>query len=138
MIGQQESNRTLYHQKLGTNRKTCNHFLKSRCISELSWYFFEKYKCSGIAFFLQSSRYASTEQPCLKTNGLYDDPLLLYSQFHLFLFHIQYSHFIQFMFSNFSISFYVLSQDFIKHSRKAFVYICIIHMFQKTYEFLPN
>ena len=26
--------------KLGSNRKTCNHFLKSRCISELSWNFF--------------------------------------------------------------------------------------------------
>ena len=82
MIGQQKNNRTLYHPELGTNRKTCNHFLKSRYVSELSWYFFEKYKCSGIAFFLQSSRYVSIEQPCLKTNGLYDDPLLLSSLFY--------------------------------------------------------
>ena len=33
--------------------------------------FFEKYKCPGIAFFLQSSRCISNEQPCLKTTGLY-------------------------------------------------------------------
>ena len=45
---------------------------------------FEKYKCSGIAFFLQSSRYVSNEQSCLKTTGLLDDLLLLSSLFHLF------------------------------------------------------
>ena len=32
--------------------------------------------------FLQSSRYASNEQPCLKTTGLYDDLLLLSSLTH--------------------------------------------------------
>ena len=41
---------------------------------------------------------------CLKTTGLYNDLLLLCSLFHFFLFHIQCSHFISFMFSNFSIS----------------------------------
>ena len=60
MIGQQKNNRTLLSPKLGSNRKTCNHFIKSRCISELSWNFLGgKKKCSGIAFFLQSSRYVS-------------------------------------------------------------------------------
>ena len=39
---------------------------------------------------------------CLKMTGLYND--LLCSLFHFFLFHIQCSHFISFMFSNFSIS----------------------------------
>ena len=36
--------------------------------------------------------------------------------------------------------FYVLSQAFIKHSRKAFVYICIYinNMYNVSYEFLPN
>ena len=29
----------LYITKLGFNRKTCNHFLKSRCISEIYWHF---------------------------------------------------------------------------------------------------
>ena len=40
----------------------------------------------GIAFFLQSSRYVSNEQSCLKTSGLYDDLLLLSSLFHFFYF----------------------------------------------------
>ena len=48
--------------------------------------FFEKYKCSVIAFFLQSSRYVSNEQSCLKTSGLHDDLLLLSSLFHFFYF----------------------------------------------------
>ena len=48
--------------------------------------FFEKYKCLGIAFFLQSSRYISNEQSRLKTTGLYDDLLLLSSLFHFFYF----------------------------------------------------
>ena len=47
---------------------------------------FEKCKCSGIAFFLQNSRYASNEQSCLKTTGLYDDLLLLTSLLHFFYF----------------------------------------------------
>ena len=48
--------------------------------------FFEKYKCSSIAFFLQSSRYVSNEKSCLKTTELYDDLLLLSSLFHFFYF----------------------------------------------------
>ena len=48
--------------------------------------FFEKYKCSGIAFLVQSSRYVSNEQSYLKTTGLYDDLLLLSSLFHFFYF----------------------------------------------------
>ena len=32
---------------------------------------FEKYKCSGISFSLQSSRYVSNEQPHLKTTGTF-------------------------------------------------------------------
>ena len=34
---------------------------------------FEKYKCPGVAIFLQSFRYVSNEQPCLKTTGLYEN-----------------------------------------------------------------
>ena len=70
--------------KLGSNRKTCNQFLTFRHIIILN--FFENYKCSGIASFLQSSRYISIEQPCLKTSGLYNYPLLLSSSFHFFYF----------------------------------------------------
>ena len=79
-------NTKIISPKLGSNRKTCNHFKKSRCISELSWNLFEKYKCSGIALFLQSSRYISNEQSCLKTTGSYDGLLLLSSLFHFFYF----------------------------------------------------
>ena len=103
-----------------TQRKTCGHFLKSRCISELSWKFLKNTNVQLLPFFLQSSRYISSEQPWLKTE-LYDDLLLLSSLFHFFLFHIQCSHFIQFMFSIFSISFCFLMfflKSF-KHSRKA-------------------
>ena len=58
-----------------------------------------------------------------------------------FLFHIQCSHFIQFMFSNFSISFFLMF--FVKplSSRKSFVYIhikiykYIIYILKKIYEF---
>ena len=38
---------------------------------------FEKYKCSDTAFLVQSSRFVSNEQSCLKTTGLYGDVLLL-------------------------------------------------------------
>ena len=87
--------------------------------------FFEKYQCSGIAFLLQSSKYVSNEYSCLKTTGLYDYLLLLSSLFHFFIsysvlpFHLVYV--LQFL----HLFFYVLSQAFIKHSKKAFVYICI-------------
>ena len=42
--------------------------------------------CNKKGFFLQSSRYVSNEQSCLKTTGLYDDLLLLSSLFHFFYF----------------------------------------------------
>ena len=48
--------------------------------------FFEKYKCPGIAFFLQSSRCVSDEQLYLKATGVYDDFLLLSNLFHFFSF----------------------------------------------------
>ena len=71
--------------KLGSNRKTCNHFLKSRCISELSWNFLKNTNAQVLLF---SSRGpdVSNEQSCLKTTGLYDDLLLLSSLFHFFYF----------------------------------------------------
>ena len=69
----------------------------------INFEFFEKYKSQGITFFLQSSRYVSNEQPCLKTTGLYDNLLLLSSLFHFF--YIVFSAPISFsLFSNFSVS----------------------------------
>ena len=58
-------------------------------IRRINLKFFEKTKQnktknSGIDFFLQSSKYVSNEQSCLKTTGLYDDLLLLSSMFHFF------------------------------------------------------
>ena len=68
------------------NRKTCNLFLKYRYISELSWIFLKNTNTQVLLFFspIQSSRYISNEQLCLKTTGLYDDPLLLSSLFYFF------------------------------------------------------
>ena len=45
-----------FHQKLGDNRKTCNHLLKSGRILELSWHFFWKIQMLRCCFFLQSFR----------------------------------------------------------------------------------
>ena len=86
--------------------------------------FFEKYKCPGIAFFLQSFRCVSNEQLWLKATGLYDDILLLSSLFHFFYFifsdPISFSLYFPIYFFLF---FDIPSQAFIKYSRKAFVYI---------------
>ena len=110
--------------KLAFNRKICNHCLKSRCISELSWNFLKNTNTQVLLF--SPNLCDSKEQSCLKTIQLYDD--LLSSLFHFFYF--VFSAPISFsLFSNFSLFF---SQAFIKCSRKAFVYIyivCIIYIF---------
>lgn len=70
-----KNNRTLYHQKyhgIGKPLITLQNQEHIRIILE----FFEKYKCPGFAFSLQSSRCVSNEQLCLETTGLYDDLLL--------------------------------------------------------------
>ena len=58
----------------------------------------------------------------------------------LFLFHIQCSHLIQFMFSNFFNSIFiflgVLSQGFTNHSRKAFVYIFYTYIYIYVYTYI--
>ena len=88
---------------------------------------FEKYKCPGIAFFLQSSRCVSNEQSYLITSGLYDD-ILLFSI--CFTFSISYSMLpfglvYAFQFLCLSLFFDVLSKVLIKNSRKAFVCVYI-------------
>ena len=82
---------------------------------------FEKYKCPGIAFFLQSSRCISNEQWCLKTTGLRDDLLLLSS----FTFSISYSVLPLHTVYDFQYLFLLLFffKLFIKYSGKTFVYI---------------
>ena len=47
---------------------------------------FKKIQMLRYCFFLQSSRYVSNEQSCLKTPGLYDDLLFLSNLFHFFYF----------------------------------------------------
>ena len=73
----QLSDWTELNWNLPFNRKICNHFLKSKCISKLSWNFFKNTNAQELLFFLQSSRYVSNEQTCLKTTGLYEDLLPL-------------------------------------------------------------
>ena len=70
MIGQQKNNRILYHQNYHLTEKSAITF-KIQIHIRIILKFFEKYKCSGIAFFLQSSRYFSNEQLCLKTTEIF-------------------------------------------------------------------
>ena len=99
MTDQQKNNRTLNHQNYDLTEKPVPLFNIQMNI-QIILKFFEKHKCPGIAFFLQSSRYVSNEQSCLKTTGLYDHLLLLSSLFHFFYFIFSAS--ISFIFSNFS------------------------------------
>ena len=103
MIGQQKSSGILYNQSQDFTGKPVITFEIQMCI-RIILEFFEKYTCPGIDILLQSSRCLSNEQPCLKTTELYDYLLLFFQFVSLFLFHIKCSHFIQFIFSNFSIS----------------------------------
>ena len=76
----------------------------------------------GIAILLQNSRCVCNEKPCLKTTGLYDGLLFLSSvifssSYSVLPFHLVY------VFKFLHLFFVVLSQAFIKHTRKAFVQI---------------
>ena len=103
---------------------------------------FEKYKWPCIAFFLQSSRHVSNEQPCLKTIRLYEVLLLLSSLFHFFyfIFSAPISFSLCFPISP-SLFLNVLSQAFIMYSRKTLAYIYISNMymyFRKLMNFCPT
>ena len=108
--------------KLGSNRKTCNHFLKSSCISELSWNFLKNTN-SQVWHFPQSARYVSNKQSCLKTTGL-----MIIFYLVCFTWSVSYSvlpfHLVYVL--NFSISLFfvfdVLSQAFTKCNREAFIH----------------
>ena len=101
---------------------------KHRYISELSWNFLKNTN-AHVWLFSPNSRCVSDEQPCLKTTGLYEDLFILPSLFHFFNFIFSDP---PFSFSCFPISlssfFFLnlLSQAFIKCSRKSFVYIYIV------------
>ena len=128
MTGQKKNNRILYHQNYHLIGKTCNHFLKIQMRIRIILEVFEKYKCPVIAFVLQSSRHVSNEQPYLKTTELYEDFFLSSSLFHFFYFVLPF-HFLVYVSQFLHLFFFdVLSQAFIKHSRKAFVYIYVNSM----------
>ena len=79
------------------------------------------------------TRYISDEQLCLKTTGVYEDLLLLSSLFHFFYFifsaPVSFSLYFPISPSLLFFLFDVLSQVFIKHSRKAFVYIYMHYIY---------
>ena len=131
MINQQKRQQNFLSPKLPFHKKICNHFLKSRCISELFWNSLKNKNTQVLLlFFSYCSRYVYKEQPCLKTTRLYED--LLSSWFHFFYFifsaPISFSLFSSFPIFSF-LFFNVLSQASIKHSRKAFVYIYINNVY---------
>ena len=144
MIGQQKNNRILLSPKLPFNRKTCNHFLKSRCVSELSRNFFKTASAEVLLFLHQSSRYVSNDQPCLKTTELYDDLLLLSSLFHFFYVISSAPISFSLCFSMSHLFFCCCSfSSLYQMQYKSFCILYInnmhnIYIFQKTYEFLPN
>ena len=89
-------------------------------------------------FFGQSFRYISNMQPYLNTTGLYDDLLLLSSFTFSITQSVLLSHLV-YVFQFLHLFFLdVLSQNFIKHSRKAFVYICINNIYQIYFRKLMN
>ena len=92
--------------KLPFNRKTCNHFLKSKCTHNLE--FFEKYKCPGIISFSSKAQDVILMSSHVSKEQGYMMIFYFYLVALLFLFHIQCSHFIYFMLSNLHISFFLL------------------------------
>ena len=126
MIDQQKNNRTLYHQNQDLTEKPVTIF-KIQMHFRIILKFFEKYKCTGIAFFLQSTRYVSNEQSCLKTTGLYD---YLYFYLDCFTFSISYSVLLSFTLCSPispTLLFLCSFSAFIKCNRKVYIYthICI-------------
>ena len=82
MIGQQKNNNFFLSPKVPFNIKTCSHFLKSRCISKLSCNILKNTNAQVLLFFTR----ASNKQQYLKTTGVYEDLLLLFSLFPFFYF----------------------------------------------------
>ena len=95
---------------------------------------FEKCKFWGTAFYFQSSSCISNEPPCLKTTGY-----MMTFYFYLVCFNFSISCSVLHVLVSFSLCFPVspsfffffdvLSQAFIKHSRKTLVYIYIYRLY---------
>ena len=130
MTGQQKNDRILYHQNYGWIEKPVITFQNPDAYQNYLEFFWRKQMPRYCFFLLQSSRYVSNELSYLQTTGLYDDLLLLSSFFFHFFFYFIFSAPISFSLCvlispSLLYLFDVLSQAFIKHSRKAFVYIHI-------------
>ena len=108
--------------------------MHSRVILKL----FENYKCPSIAIFFSRVPDVFKEQSCFI--GLYDDLLLISNLFHFFyfIFSAPISFSLCFPVSPPPLLFYALSQAFIKHSRKAFVYIYANNMHNIYFRKLMN
>ena len=89
---------------------------------------FETYKCPSIAVFLPRGPAVYKEQSCFI--GLYNDLLLISNLFHFFyfIFSAPISFSLCLPISLPPLLFYALSQAFIKHNKKAFVYIYVNNM----------
>ena len=129
---------SLYFTKTTIQQKNLQSLFDIQMHIRITLKYFEKYKCPGTATLLQNTRCVSHKQACLKTSGLYDDLLLLSHLFHFFyfIFSAPISFCLCSPISPSLLFFYVLSQAFIKCSRKDFVYIpikiYIIYIFQQT------
>ena len=116
----------LYHQSYNLIEKPVITFKNPDAFQNYPETFLKNTNAQVLLFFLQSSRYVSNEQSCLKTTGLYDDLLLLSNLFHFFYF--MFNDPILFsLCSLISPSFFfdVLSKAFINYCRKAFLYIYV-------------
>ena len=120
----------LMSPKLWFNRKTCNHFLKPRCISELSWIFLKNTNAQELLFF-----FSSGGPDMFPMSGHAENQLYYMVIFYLvcFSFSISYSvlPFYLVYVLWFLHLFFMFSQAFIKCSKKGFVYI-------ENLEFLPK
>ena len=76
----------LYHQSYNLIEKPVITFKNPDAFQNYPETFLKNTNAQVLLFFLQSSRYVSNEQSCLKTTGLYDDLLLLSNLFHFFYF----------------------------------------------------
>ena len=99
------------------------HFLKSRWTLELSWKFFEKYKCPGTVF---SPKLQMWFYWVAMFKKQLDYTMIFYLYLVCFIFSPSYSMFpfhLVHVFQHLHFFLVVLSQVFIKSSRKAFLYI---------------
>ena len=114
--------------KLPFNRKTCNHFLKSRCISELLEFLKNKNAQVLLFFFRAPDMFLMSSHVWKQLNYM----MIFYFYLVCSTFSVSYSvlpfHLVCFPVSPSLFFFDVLSQVFIKYSRKTFVCIYMLKL----------